>query len=166
MLHRAKRRDLGQVRLSDEQDFFHAARGRGLEQLRAIGLGLAEKSEGIWKVVDRQPGFFGKALRGEIIGVAPRRRGADLDQTRLDAAFEVGIDESERDPELGGQQPLWLRPVLLHGVEQPEHDPRAFRTFFAHATHVKRSPTCIWYAVHRVNVKARRSKREHISCRF
>ena len=60
----------------------------------------------------------------------------DLDQALLDAALEVGIDEAKRDPEFGRQPALRLRAVLLHGIEQTEHDPRAFRAFFAYATHV------------------------------
>ncbi len=136
------------------------------EQVQTIGLGLTKKSEGIGKIVDGQPRLFGKTLRREIVGIAPRRRTADLDQPLLDAALKVGVDQTERDAEFGGKQPLRLRAILLHRVEQSEHDPRAFRSFFAHATHMRGSPRGLWYAVHRVNVKTSRSNRERRRYRF
>src|SRR5262249_3538722 len=103
-------------------------------------LRLPEKSERIGKILDRKARLFGEALRREIISVSPRRCATDLDEAFFDTTLEVGVDQTKRDAELRGEQPLGLRAVLLHSVEQAEHYSRTFRIFFAHPAHEKRSP--------------------------
>ena len=93
------------------------------EQRRAVRLGLPEEPEGIGQVFDGKPRLLGKALRGEIVDVAPRRRLVGLEQAFLDAALEVGVDEPERDPEFGREPALRLAAVPFDGIEQAQHDP-------------------------------------------
>ena len=62
-------------------------------------------------------------MRRQIIGIAPRRRLADLQQALFDAALEVGVDQAERDAEIGGELALRLGAVALDRLEEPEHDP-------------------------------------------
>ena len=66
-------------------------------------LRLPEKSERIGKIFDRKPRLFGEPLVRELISVAPRRRATDFDEAFLDATLEVGVDQSKRDAELGGE---------------------------------------------------------------
>jgi hypothetical protein len=74
------------------------------------------------EIFDGEPGFFGKAVGRQTISVAPRRRRADFHQALLDAALEVGVDESEGDPEFRGQTPLRLPAVALDRLQQFQHD--------------------------------------------
>jgi len=69
-------------------------------------LRLPEKSERVGKILDRKPRLFGEALGREIISVSPRRRATDFDEAFLDSALEVGVDQTKRDAELRGEQPL------------------------------------------------------------
>jgi len=62
----------------------------------------------------------------EIIGIAPCRRFADLDQTFVNTALEIGIDQAERDAEFGGKPTLRLRAAPLHRLKQAQHDPGFF----------------------------------------
>src|ERR1700722_16241072 len=61
-------------------------------------------------------------MGGQIIGIAPRRRLADLHETLLDAASDVGVDEPKGDTEFRSQAPLRLTAVALDRLEQPQHD--------------------------------------------
>ena len=72
--------------------------------------------------MNRQPGFLGKALRRQVIGIAPGRGIMDLDEALLDAAFEVGVDEAERDAEFRGNSALRTRTVRLHRTQQAENN--------------------------------------------
>src|SRR6185437_4620780 len=99
----AERRDLCQIGLTNEQHFFDAARPSRLEQIGAIGLGLAKKAERVGKIVDRKARLFGKSLRREVVGVSSSWSAADLDQTLLDTPLEIGVDETESDAELGSE---------------------------------------------------------------
>src|SRR5262245_19840220 len=106
LLKRAERSDFRQISLTGEQHLIDATEGRHLEKLRALGLGLTEKPERIRKILDREPRLLGKSLRRQVVRVTPRRCAANLDEPLLDATFEVGIDEAERDAEFGGEQSL------------------------------------------------------------
>ena len=96
---------------------------RRLEQRRAVRLGLPEEPEGIGQIFDGEPRLLGEALRGEIVDVAAGRRLVGLEQAFLDATLEVGVDEPERDPELGCEPALRLAAVAFDGIEQAQHDP-------------------------------------------
>src|SRR5271155_1795814 len=74
------------------------------------------------QVFDGQTGFFCKAVRRQIVGVAARRRLPDFQKTFFDAALQVGVDEAERDAEVGSELALGLGAVALDRLQEPEHD--------------------------------------------
>jgi len=119
---RADARDLGQIGRARDGDALESATAGKGEDLRAFGAGLPEERKRETEILDGQPGLFGEAVRRQIIGVAPRRRLADLDEPLLDAALEVGVDEPEGDTEFGSQTPLRLAAVALDRLEQTQHD--------------------------------------------
>ena len=92
-LARLSRCSSRKVGLASEHNLPHSVCLGALEQPRTIGLGLAKKAELIRQVFNRQPRFFREPLRRQVVGVAPCRCLADLDQPLLDAALEVSIDE-------------------------------------------------------------------------
>ena len=120
----------------------------------AIELGPAEKAEGIGQVLDRQPGFLGKTLRRQIVAVAIRGHVRDFDIALLDAALEVGVDETKRDAEFGGDPPLRLGAVPLDGFQKTQHD-LGFLEVAALRLTGHRLPLLQvrFYGVHVVNVK-------------
>ena len=67
-------------------------------------------------------GFFGEGLRRQVIGVATRGNVGNLDIALLDAALQVGIDQTKRDAELGSQPPLRLSAIPLDQFQKPQHD--------------------------------------------
>ena len=121
-LERADARDLGEIGHPRDDDALESAAAERGEDLRAFGAGLPKEREREAEILDRQPGFLGKAVGRQVIGVAPRRRLADLDEALLDAAFEVGVDEAKRDPEFSSQAPLRLPAVALDRLQQSQHD--------------------------------------------
>ena len=72
--------------------------------------------------MNRQPGFLGETLRRQVVGISPRRGIVDLDEALLDAAFEVGVDETKRDAEFGRDSALRTRTVRFHRTQQAEND--------------------------------------------
>src|SRR5262249_3787022 len=96
---------------------------RHVQRRRVVLLGLPEERERIGQIFDREPGLLGEPVRRQVIGVAPRRRLRDLDQPLGDAALEVGVDETERDSDLGGEPALRLSLAALDRLEQLQHDP-------------------------------------------
>src|SRR5262249_19586156 len=101
------------------------------ERRRTVFAGAAEEREGAGQIFDGQPRFLGKAVRGQIIGIAARWSLADLQQAFFDAAFEVGVNESERDAEIGRKLALRLRAAALDRFEKAKHDPGIFGVFAA-----------------------------------
>src|SRR5262249_16952580 len=97
------------------------------EDGRAILARSAEERKRTGEIFDGEARFLGETVRRQIIGVAPRRDLPDLKQALFDAAFEVGVDEAERDAEVGGKLTLRLSTMSLHGFQGAEHDPGIVR---------------------------------------
>lgn len=114
--------DLRQIGNAGERQPVKAALGRSAEHHPALGLRPAEEAERHRQIFDGQTGFFGEALRRQIIDVAAGRCCIDLDQPLLDASPQIGVDQAQRDAKLGGKPPLRLPAIALHRIEQIEQD--------------------------------------------
>ena len=155
-LQRTDRGDLGEIG--------HARRPRRAAKPRARGIanrcprnrlgpgGRTRTNRPRYSTVRRD--FSAKPCGRQVIGVTPRRRLADLDQPLLDAAFEIGVDEPERDAELGRQAALRLAAVALDQLSSPSMMRwlSSFCAVLVMRPHGHRSSA--FYDVRRVNVKA------------
>ena len=130
-IDRRQDRDLREIRFAAENQGLEIALLCQRKGLRAIGAGLSEERKRCRQIFNRQPRFLSKALRREVIGVAARRRLADLDESLLDAASKVGVDEAKRDAEILGNAALRLGAVIDR-IKQIEDDPLVLAAIARH----------------------------------
>jgi hypothetical protein len=117
---RRDRRDLGQFAAACQQNPAMAGRGGGAQRLVALGACAPEETEGVAQEGLGQPGLLREPARRQIVGVAPRRCLADLDQALAYRAPEIGIGQSQRDPQALREAALRLLAVRLDRDEQVE----------------------------------------------
>src|SRR6516165_2734154 len=113
LFERAEHCDLSEVGDADERHPIPTASMRGLEHGRAILTGAAEERKRASEVFDGETRFLGKAVRCQIIGIAARRSLTDFQEAFSDAAPQIGVDQAERDPEIGRKLALRLRAVAF-----------------------------------------------------
>ena len=96
------------------------------QKLRALAARATEEIEGDGEVLRCQAAFFREAVRGQVIGIAPHRHLADLDQPLAHAPPQIGVGEAERDPELLRQPALGQGAIALDRRKQANDDSRVF----------------------------------------
>ena len=99
-----------------------AGRSTVFKQVRAVAAGPAEEVERVGQVLRRQPGFFRKTLRREIIDVPVGGCLLDLDQAFANAPLQIGIGQTKRDSQITGDRTLGQAVALMHGVQDAQRD--------------------------------------------
>ena len=122
MLGRDKARDVGEVAGAEQDDAALPAGGGGGKQLAELHAGLMEEREGMAQIGRGQPRFLGKALRRQVVGVAPGGGLTHLDQPLAHTPLEVRVGEAKGDAELAGDGALGDVRVAVDDVEHAQHD--------------------------------------------
>ena len=96
----------------------------GNQNGRVVLLRLSKQRKGVRQILNCQTRLFGKTIGGQIIGIAASRSIADFDQTFIDAAPEISVDQADSYAEFRRQPALRLLAPATHRFERTQHDPR------------------------------------------